>query len=67
MIAVLCILSSLISAQHCYGYIDMNTGSYIFQILLASLFGFLFSFRALTTKVKSFFFRLFRIKTNTRS
>jgi len=66
MIALFCFFFSLILAQHCYGYIDMSTGSYILQILLASIVGLSFLLRTQASKVKSFLSRFFKKKTDIR-
>jgi hypothetical protein len=63
-VAIVCIFSSLILAPHCYGYIDMSTGSYILQILLASIVGIFFLLRTQASKVKSFLSRFFKNKTD---
>lgn len=48
--------------QMAYGYIDPGTGSYIFQLLIATLIGGLFLFKNFWRKVKSFFVRIFTKK-----
>jgi hypothetical protein len=67
MTTIFTIFSSLIFAQHCYGYIDMSMGSYIVQILLAGLLGLFFTLRGHAKKVKSVLFRFFKIKSNIQS
>jgi hypothetical protein len=49
---VLCLLLSLILAPHCYGYIDMSTGSYVVQFLIAGVLGSLFTFRGYAKSIK---------------
>jgi hypothetical protein len=41
----------LIAAGSSYGYIDMSTGSYVVQLLLAGLLGGLYGFRGWIKKI----------------
>jgi hypothetical protein len=47
-----------------FGYIDPGSGSYFFQILLASLLGAIFALKIFWTKVKDFFKKIFRAGRN---
>ena len=49
----------LIWPQTIYGYLDPGTGSYIFQIVLATIVGAAFTIKLYWTKVKSFVVNLF--------
>ncbi|OGH05848.1 MAG: hypothetical protein A2W22_00970 [Candidatus Levybacteria bacterium RBG_16_35_11] len=49
-----------------YAYIDLGTGSYILQILIATLLGAIVTLRTFWTKIKTFFINLFlKNKNNT--
>lgn len=43
-----------------FAYIDLGTGSYMLQLLIASLLGALFAIKIFWNKIKSFFQKLFR-------
>jgi len=45
-----------------YGYIDPGSGSYLFQILIAGLIGFIFYIKTTLKKVIQFIFRFFSKK-----
>lgn len=64
--SIFVIFSVLTLAQHCYGYIDMSTGSYFLQIVLALIFGVIFSLRASINKLQRFLFSIIRRKTTKR-
>ncbi len=49
----------LMFPQVSYAYLDPGTGSYIFQIILASLVGVAFTIKIYWTKVKAFLVNLF--------
>lgn len=49
--------------KNVYAYIDPGTGSYLIQILLASIFGSLFFIKLFWSKIKSFFTKLFSRKS----
>ena len=40
-------------------YIDLGSGSYFFQVLIAALFGFLFTAKVYWKKIKDFWSRFF--------
>jgi hypothetical protein len=42
-------------SQRTYAYIDLGTGSYLLQFLLAGLFGMIFSAKSLWAKVRNAF------------
>ena len=46
-------------SKDCYAYLDPGTGSYVLQILLASILGALFSIKVFWSKIRSFFSKLF--------
>lgn len=48
-----------------YAYLDPGTGSYLFQIGLASLFGILFAIKTFWLQIKTFLANLFGKKTAT--
>lgn len=52
----------LLFPQRVYAYIDPGTGSYIFQIAIATLVGVLFSIKVFGRSVKSFLTNIF-VKT----
>ena len=43
-----------------YAYLDLGSGSYFFQILLAGLLGFLFYSKTLWASIRTFFRKMFR-------
>ena len=55
----------LIFSQKAYAYIDPGTGSYIFQIVIASAVGLLFALKLYWLKIKTFFAGLFLKKKKT--
>ena len=61
-ILVLTGLISLIFPKRAHAYIDMGTGSYVFQLILAFIFGGLFGIRLYWKKIKTFFSNLFSKK-----
>jgi hypothetical protein len=62
--AIVIIGMALITAHSSYGYIDMNTGSYVLQIIIAGFLGAAYTFRVALQKVVkstvSLFNRLFK-------
>ncbi len=46
--------------QDAYAYIDPGTGSYMLQLLIASLVGMLFALKIYWLKIKTFFLNLFK-------
>jgi len=51
-----------ISARQTYAYLDPGTGSYFFQIIIASLLGMLFAIKIFWRKIKDSFTHLFSRK-----
>ena len=43
--------------QEVYLYVDPGSGSYLVQMIIAAILGFLFYFKSLWWKIKSFFTR----------
>jgi len=58
-ISFLAVLLSLTFPSFSYAYLDPGTGSYIFQLLIAGLFGLLFVLKIYWNRVKSFAVQLF--------
>jgi hypothetical protein len=54
----------LVSLQNAYAYLDPGTGSYLLQILLASLLGAIFSIKIYWVKIKSFVRNMFGKKND---
>ena len=57
-ILVITSLISLLFPSHGYAYLDPGTGSYIFQILIATAVGGLFAIKIFWGKIKAFFKKL---------
>lgn len=51
--ALLLILGLLSLVPNVYGYIDMGTGSYVFQLVIAGVLGLLFTFRGYIRVIKT--------------
>jgi len=45
--------------KHAYAYLDPGSGSYIFQLLIASLLGAVFAMKMFWRNIRSFLARLF--------
>jgi len=58
-IGFLVVLFCLAFPSFSYAYLDPGTGSYIFQLLIAGLFGLLFLLKVYWKRVKSFVVGLF--------
>ena len=54
---VICVI--LICAHDAYAYMDPGTGSYLFQLLMASILGALFAIKMYWKSLKVFFKNLF--------
>lgn len=54
-VTMVLIMMSLIAPTFAYAYIDPGTGSYIFQIIAAALFGGLFALKQFWGKIIGFF------------
>lgn len=59
-------LLSLVCPQDAHAYLDPGSGSYIFQILIASLLGALFAIKVYWIKVLSLFKKLFCWKSKNK-
>jgi hypothetical protein len=53
--ALLAVLASLLLVREAHAYLDPGTGSYILQILIASLFGALFMLKVFWGRIVGFF------------
>jgi len=53
------VLWSFAFARPAYAYLDPGSGSYIFQLIVASLIGILFAVRLFWGKIKMFFKNIF--------
>jgi hypothetical protein len=53
--ALFAVLASLLLVQEAHAYLDPGTGSYILQILIASLFGALFMLKVFWGRIVGFF------------
>jgi hypothetical protein len=53
--ALLAVLASLVLAREAHAYLDPGTGSYILQIVIASLFGALFMLKVFWGRIVGFF------------
>ena len=51
-------------SQNAYAYLDPGTGSYIFQVLIATFIGALFTIKMYWQKIKNFFANFFSRKMN---
>ena len=52
----------LVVARPVYAYLDPGTGSYIFQLLIASLLGIMFTVKTFWKTIKTFLIRFFHKK-----
>ena len=51
--------------KNVYAYLDMGTGSYIIQVVIAAIFGGLFAIKLFWNKIKKYFLNLLSMsKTN---
>ncbi len=64
--ALLCFLCAqkTCATGEAHAYIDLGTGSLIFQVFIGILFGGLFAIKLFWHKIKAFLIRLFSGKTN---
>ena len=58
-VLLLLVLWNLILFHPVYAYLDPGSGSYIFQLLLATIVGLLFALRLFWGKIKRFFAKMF--------
>lgn len=61
-ILIVLALFYLVFTEKVYAYLDPGTGSYILQLIIASLLGGLFALKMFWSKVKNFFVNLFSSK-----
>lgn len=54
-------LFSLLFPSYAFAYIDPGTGSYIIQILIATLLGLLFSIKLFWQRIKEFITKIFSL------
>lgn len=59
VIFVFCFLLNIVISGRAYAYLDLGTGSYIFQMIIAVFIGGLFALKLFWGKVKNFFSNLF--------
>ncbi len=52
----------LVFANEAYAYLDLGSGSYILQLIMATLFGILFTLKMYWRKIKNLFANFFHIK-----
>ncbi|OGI27844.1 MAG: hypothetical protein A2287_00775 [Candidatus Melainabacteria bacterium RIFOXYA12_FULL_32_12] len=57
-LAFLILGTSIMLPQKAYAYLDPGTGSYVFQVVIASLMGILFSIKMFWGNIKLFFVNL---------
>jgi hypothetical protein len=62
---VLIVLVLVALSHDVYAYIDLGTGSFVLQMLIASILGALFTFKMWFRALKRFFLRLFGVAGNT--
>lgn len=56
---LLCFVALAIPARQAHAYLDPGSGSYMLQLIVAGLAGFLISLKMFWTQIKSFIIRLF--------
>lgn len=61
-IVVFAVVSLCFCSENAFAYLDPGSGSYFFQMMLAALFGMLFTIKIYWRKIKSFFINLFQKK-----
>ena len=59
VIFLFCFLFNIAVSNRAYAYLDLGTGSYIFQMIIAVFIGGLFALKLFWGKVKNFFSNLF--------
>ena len=59
IVLVACTILFLFFPKEAASYLDPGTGSYVFQLLLAGLFGALFTIKLFWHRIKSFFRAIF--------
>lgn len=64
VIFILFIAFYLVFTDSAYAYLDLGSGSYIFQFLIAGLFGILFAAKMFRDRIKEVFKNLFSKREN---
>ena len=59
IMSILILLLSSIFVEKAYAYLDPGTGSYFFQLLIATVIGILFTIKIFWSKITIFFKNLF--------
>jgi len=59
---ILIVTLQFVLLQNAFAYLDPGTGSYVFQVLAATLIGGLFAIKIFWQKIKDFFVNLFSKK-----
>lgn len=59
---ILIVVLQLTLSQNAFAYLDPGTGSYVFQVLIATFIGGLFTIKMYWQKIKNFFSNLFSKK-----
>lgn len=55
----LVVVANFMVIQDAFGYLDPGTGSYIFQVLIATLIGVIFTIKMYWKRIQNFFINLF--------
>lgn len=63
VLSLIFVLQELLS-QDAHAYLDPGTGSYVFQVLIATVIGGLFALKMYWQKIKNFFVNFFSSKKN---
>lgn len=58
-IVILLFVSVILLPEDVHAYLDPGTGSYVMQVVLASVLGALYSFKLFWARIKSFLKRVF--------
>jgi len=59
---ILSIFCFFVYPQNAFAYLDLNTGSYLLQLLLGGFFGFVFVINIFSKKIKAFYNKIFHKK-----
>jgi len=57
ILTIFFIFSYLVFPREAYAYLDLGSGSFIFQLLMGALLGILFTIKVYWQKIKSFFIK----------
>lgn len=58
VVLFIALLTMFLPVRNAHAYIDLGSGSFIFQILIASLLGILFTIKSYWGSIKNFFGKL---------